>query len=81
VQFAGIALDHPQQVADFVQKFGVNYPIFIAHTDESENMRSLGNHGGLLPYTLIYDRNGNLQEKILGGLDKTRLERLLIPLI
>jgi thiol-disulfide isomerase/thioredoxin len=81
VQFAGIALDHPEQAAAFVQEFGVNYPIFIARINESENMRAMGNHGGGLPYTLIYDRHGKLREKILGGLDKTRLEHLLSPLI
>ena len=44
-------------------------------------MRALGNASGGLPYTLIYDRQGKLREKVIGGLDKTRLERLLAPLI
>lgn len=81
LQFVGIALDNSQKVADFVQDFGVNYPILIGGINESEALRNLGNPGGGLPYTLIYDRNGNLREKILGGLDKSRLEQLLTPLI
>jgi thiol-disulfide isomerase/thioredoxin len=81
LQFVGIALDDPGQVADFVQEFSVNYPVLIGGVNESETLRQLGNPGGGLPYTLVYDRQGNLQEKILGGLDPARLERLVAPLI
>lgn len=81
VQFVGIALDNPSEVAGFVQEFAINYPILIGGINESEMMRALGNASGGLPYTLIYDRTGQLREKIIGGLDKSRLERLLAPLI
>jgi thiol-disulfide isomerase/thioredoxin len=81
LQFVGIALDNPQQVADFMREFGINYPVLIGGADESEALRKLGNPGGGLPFTLIYDRGGQLREKILGGLDAGRLEQLLAPLI
>ena len=81
LQFVGIALDNPRQVADFVQEFAINYPVLIGGINESETLRNLGNPGGGLPYTLIYDRDGRLQEKIIGGLDQARLERLIAPLI
>jgi thiol-disulfide isomerase/thioredoxin len=81
LQFVGIALDNPRQVADFAQEYGINYPILIGGISESETLRKLGNPGGGLPYTLVYDRNGQLQEKIIGGLDQVRLERLIAPLI
>jgi thiol-disulfide isomerase/thioredoxin len=81
LQFVGIALDNPRQVADFVLEFGVNYPILIGGIQESETLRQLGNPGGGLPYTLVYDRNGKLREKIIGSLDRKRLERLVAPLI
>ena len=81
LQFVGIALDNPQQVADFVRAYGINYPVLIGGIDESEALRKLGNPGGGLPYTLIYGRDGRLQEKIIGGLDEARLERLIRSLI
>ncbi len=81
LQFVGIALDDPAQVAGFARKFGVNYPILIGGLKEAETLRELGNSGGGLPYTLVYDRAGQLQAKILGGLDKARLESLIAPLI
>lgn len=81
LQFVGIALDEPGQVAAFAREFGINYPVLIGGVNESELLRKLGNPAGGLPFTLIYDRNGKLREKILGGLDQTRLEHLLAPLI
>ena len=81
VQFVGIALDNPMDVAGFVREFAVNYPILIGGIHESDKMRALGNATGGLPYTLIYDRQGQIREKVIGGLDKDRLERLLTPLI
>ncbi len=81
LQFVGIALDDPGKVAAFAREFGINYPVLIGGIGESEVLRRLGNAGGGLPYTLIYGRNGQLLEKIIGGLDQARLERLLRPLI
>ncbi len=81
LQFVGIALDNPQKVANFAQEFAINYPVLIGGINESEALRKLGDPGGGLPFTLIYDRKGNLREKVLGGLDKQRLEQLIAPLI
>ncbi len=81
VQFIGIALDTPEQIGPFLSEMNINYPVFVGGISESELMRQLGNHGGGLPYTLVYNRQGELHEKIIGGLDKTRLERLLAPYI
>jgi thiol:disulfide interchange protein len=64
-----------------MREFGINYPVLIGGAHETEIMRKLGNAGGGLPYTLFYDRDGVLREKIIGGLDKSRLEQLLEPLI
>lgn len=81
LQFIGIALDDPQAVAVFAGEYGINYPLLLGGLEESETLRRLGNPGGALPYTLVYDRNGQLREKILGGLDRMRLEGLIQPLI
>ncbi len=81
LQFVGIALDDPRQVAEFVQELEVNYPVLLGGIHESEILRQLGNPGGGLPYTLIYDRDGRLRETVLGGLGEARLKRLLAPLI
>lgn len=79
VQFVGIALDTPQQVAPFALEMNINYPLLIGGINEQEAMRKLGNASGGLPFTLIYDRSGQLREQIIGGLDQIRLQQVLAP--
>ncbi len=79
VQFVGIALDTPQQVAPFALEMNINYPLLIGGINEQEALRKLGNPSGGLPYTLIYDKTGVLRERIIGGLDQRRLQQALAP--
>jgi len=81
VQFAGIALDRPDSVNEFLNYYSINYPIFLADESVGQIMQDIGNRTRGLPYTLIYDRQGQLREKVMGGIDKTRLQHLLAPLI
>ncbi|NWG39595.1 MAG: TlpA family protein disulfide reductase [Hydrogenophilaceae bacterium] len=81
VQFAGIALDKPDSVNEFMNYYRINYPIFVADENVGQIMQDIGNRTRSLPYTLIYDKQGQLREKVMGGIDKTRLQHLLAPLI
>lgn len=81
VQFAGIALDQPAMVTDFLRYYPINYPVLMADESIGQIMRDIGNPTGGLPYTLVYDRRGQLKEKIMGRIDKPRLQELLAPLI
>jgi len=81
LQFVGIAIDQPGKVAEFAAEFSVNYPLLIAGVDSLELLRQAGNRAGVLPYTLVIDRKGNLVSREPGGLKEARLERLLQPLL
>ena len=81
LQFVGIAIDQPGKVAEFAAEFRVNYPLLIAGVDSLELLRQAGNRAGVLPYTLVIDRKGNLVSREPGGLKESRLESLLQPLL
>lgn len=81
LQFIGIALDQPGKVAEFAHEFRVNYPLLIAGMETMELMREAGNKAGVLPYTLIIDRKGNLVGREAGGLKEPRLMQILAPLL
>jgi thiol-disulfide isomerase/thioredoxin len=81
LQFIGIAIDQPAKVAEFAAEFRVNYPLLIAGADSLELLRQAGNRAGVLPYTLVIDRKGNLVSREPGGLKEARLETLLQPLL
>jgi len=82
LQLVGIALaDQPDKVAGFAREFRVNYPLLMGGMDTIELMREAGNRAGVLPYTLIIDRTGNLAGRERGGLKEARLEALVQPLL
>lgn len=81
VQFVGIAIDDPLAVAGFSKEMGFNYPILLGGDRESEAMRQLGDEGGGLPFTVIFDRNGAIQARKLGGIEAEELHRTLAPLL
>ena len=81
LQFVGIAFDQSDKVAEFAREFRINYPLFLGGLDTMELMRQAGNRSGVLPYTVVIDRNGNLVSGERGGLKETKLEGLLHQLL
>jgi len=81
LQFVGIAIDQPDKVAEFSREFHINYPLLIGGLETVELMRQAGNRAGVLPYTLVIDRDGKLVSREPGGLKEARLERIVQPLL
>lgn len=79
--FVGIAIDQPDKVAEFAREFRINYPLLIGGLDTLELLRQAGNRAGVLPYTLVIDRRGNLVSREPGGLKEARLEGIILPLL
>lgn len=79
--FIGIAIDQPDKVAEFAREFRVNYPLVLGGVDSIELLRQVGNRAGVLPYTLVLDRKGNLVSREPGGIKEAKLERLILPLL
>ena len=80
LQFIGIAIDQPDKVASFAREFGINYPLLLGSLETMQLVRMAGNRAGVLPYTLVLDRAGNLVSRELGGLKEARLDSLIRPL-
>ena len=81
VQFVGIAIDQPDKVRDFAREFRINYPLLIAGMDAMELSRKAGNRAGVLPYTLVLSRQGNIAASLVGGITETRMRAQLDPLL
>ena len=81
LQFVGIAIDQPDKVAEFAKEFRINYPLLMGGLDTMELMREAGNRAGVLPYTLVIDRKGNLASRETGGLKEARLLEIITPLL
>ena len=77
VQFVGIAIDSPHNVAEFARRLSVSYPLLIGETDGPALMRALGNVSLALPYTVLIDADGRPRFARLGRLDERELDALL----
>lgn len=81
VQFVGIAIDQPDKTAAFAREFGVNYPLLIGGFDVVDLSRNAGNQQRGLPFTLIFDRGGEIKTTQIGELKQEKLEASLRPLL
>lgn len=77
VEFVGLAIDNPVNVAQFLQRQPVDYPILIGEGAANNLARQLGNPSGALPYTIVLDRDGRIVLKHLGRLPRATLEASL----
>ncbi|MCG6895589.1 MAG: TlpA family protein disulfide reductase [Thiocapsa sp.] len=81
VQVVGIAVDRLEDVAEFVARYPVNYPILIANPEAVALSRRLGNRVEGLPFTVIFDRRGRRVFSRTGEITAAELERQLGGLI
>lgn len=77
VRFVGIAIDDKEPVQDFVDTFGVQYPILLGNLDAIELSKHLGNRFEGLPFTVIAEPGGKVILRHQGGMDRDQLEPAL----
>jgi thiol-disulfide isomerase/thioredoxin len=65
-QVVGLAIDKIELVREFLVKHPVRYPVAVAGLDALEWLRSLGNLGGGLPFSVVFDSAGALAQRKLG---------------
>jgi len=81
LQFIGIAVDQVDKVREFSKEFEINYPLLIAGFDAMELTRQAGNKAGVLPFTLVLDRQGRIAASLVGGISEQRMRDTLLPLL
>ena len=75
----GIALDSQQAAIDYVDPMGINYPILVGEIDGISLTQRYGNELGVLPYSVIVDRNGVIQKTFLKEVTYEDAEKLISP--
>jgi thiol-disulfide isomerase/thioredoxin len=81
LQFVGIALDDADKVRSFVAQSGINYPTLLGNAQADAISYRAGNPLGGIPYTVLFDRQGQAVATLTGGVTEARLEALLKPLL
>lgn len=81
LQMIGIAVDDAEPVQNFMQHSQINYPVLIAGLSGTNLAMSLGNPAGVIPFSVIVDREGRIAATRAGTLDLTKIKTLLLPLL
>jgi thiol-disulfide isomerase/thioredoxin len=81
LQVVGIALDDVQSVSNFVQKYGISYPILVGAADAMATSAAYGNVEGVLPYSVLVDRGGVIRWQYTGEIQEDDVSRLLSDLL
>jgi thiol-disulfide isomerase/thioredoxin len=72
-QVVGLAIDKIEPVREFLAKHPVGYPIAVAGLEALEWLRSLGNVGGGLPFSVAFDSRGAVAQRKLGEITAPEL--------
>lgn len=77
----GVAIDTEQNVRDFIDPMGVNYPVVIGEDEAILVARDYGNRLGVLPYTVIVDREGRIAYTHRNELEYEQAAAIIEPLL
>jgi len=82
IQLVGIAIDEIEAVKKFLDKTPIYYDSFISNDMSGvEISKSLGNEKGVLPFTILINPNGKIQDAFYGKLDIESLNIHLAKII
>jgi len=77
----GIAAEDVAKISEFIKETQVSYPLLAGDMEAMNLGNALGNNKGVLPYTVILDRNGNVAKTFFGQVNHGMLEEALLPLL
>lgn len=81
VQFVGISIDDAAKIIEFQKDTPVSYPLLIGGMTTMTDSAKLGNSRQALPFTVVFDRDGNLAKSKLGRWHEADLESTLAKLV
>lgn len=72
-QVVGLAVDRPEPVRAYLRRLPMSFPIGMATNDGITLAQTLGNAGGQLPFTVVFDRQGQVAHRRLGTVEPHHL--------
>lgn len=77
----GVALDTRQAAIDFIDPMGINYPVLVGEEEGINLNLRYGNHLGVLPYTVIIDKQGIIRHALLHEITRDDVIKMITPLL
>lgn len=82
LQIIGVGMDEEKKLRNVQRTLEINYPILVA--DPKKNgvlMESWGNNNGIVPYSVVIDRNGRVAYTHHGQMDHDTFIEIILPLL
>jgi peroxiredoxin len=82
LQIIGVGLDEEKKLRNVQRTLEINYPVLVA--DPKKNgplMESWGNNSGIVPYSVVIDRNGRVAYTHHGQIDRDTFNENILPLL
>ena len=76
-EVVGISIDDISKVMQYRDSLHIDYTLLDGEKNGMSLMMSLGNRNGGLPYSVLYDRNGNAVHIKLGAYEHQELQSLI----
>jgi thiol-disulfide isomerase/thioredoxin len=73
INFIAIGLDEPEKIAAFSRKVPTSFPLLEANTAPIDFIKQLGNRSGVLPFTVLFDKNGQIVQQKIGKIKSIEL--------
>lgn len=77
LQVVGVAVDEVENASAFVAEYGISYPNLAGITDVMKVNLEYGNVEGVLPYSVLVDRDGVIRWQYIGEIPHTAITTLL----
>jgi thiol-disulfide isomerase/thioredoxin len=77
VCFIGIGVDTADNMRAFIRKTPVSYPLLVMDTGATDTLRALGNVNAGLPFTLVLNTDGHIEQSVVGPVNFPKLAQVL----
>ena len=82
LQIIGLGLDDIKKLRNVQRTLEINYPVLVADpVDNSSLMKLWGNSSGVVPYTVVIDRDGRMTYAHRGPMNRDVFDEHVLPLL
>lgn len=79
--FIGIAIDQKEKVVPYSKELGINYPVLVGGMGAMSYAVAAGNLMSIVPYTVVFNRQGEIVDTFVGQVHRNVLEEMIMPLL
>ncbi|MET0068263.1 MAG: TlpA disulfide reductase family protein [Candidatus Thiodiazotropha sp.] len=82
IQIIGLGIDDARHLKNVQRSLQINYPVLVAGAEAGKTLlQAWGNDSGMIPYTVVFDRDGRVAGAHRGVFDDPVFEELVAPLL